>query len=201
MITLTDFLTNELKKYNLQVNKKNLAKLRHKYTKELKAKNLWDKAEIKLIEKSKTRIFKEKDLEQISYSLHNYMTNLVIKESGFSKSEIKKTQKENAQAIEEGREKWLEYIETHTPEEIYDNENYSDPAPSATKEQKKQGLNELMLTALFNKFFKMTPEQKNLFFNDLSTNNWDGEMFATDENWIISQKRLKHPEKYYYSER
>ena len=41
MITLNDFMSNELKTFHLPVNKKNLAKLRNKYTKELKSKNLW----------------------------------------------------------------------------------------------------------------------------------------------------------------
>lgn len=203
MFSLTEFITNELKNFHLRVNKKNLTKLRNKYTKELKARNLWNNAKTELIGKSKTKIFKKEDLENISRSFYDYMKNLVIEESGFSKKEILDTEKKITKEIEDSRTKWINFLETHTQDEIYEYEhqyNYV-PDPPANEQQKREGLNELMLTALFNKFFTMTDEQKEMFFNDLSTKYWNGEEMATSPNWIIGHKRLEHPEKYYYSEK
>ena len=131
------------------------------------------------------------------------MTNLVIQESGFSKQEILTEAKKNAQDIEDSQRDWIDFINTHTQEEVYDYQNrYNyDPAPPATEKQKRKGLNELMLKALFDKFFTMNDEQKELFFNDLSTNYWDYEEVGDNPNFVIGQKRLKNPEKYYYSEK
>ena len=203
MITLNDFMSNELKTFHLPVNKKNLAKLRNKYTKELKSKNLWNSTQTEINGKSKTKLFKEEDLQQISRKLYKYMTNLVIQESGFSRKEILTEAKKNSQELEDSQRNWIDFINTHTQDEVYAYEHRFDydPAPPANEQQKQKGLNELMLTALFNKFFNMTIEQKELFFNDLSTKYWDYEEVADNPNFIVSQKRLEHPEKYYYSEK
>ena len=203
MITLNDFMSNELKTFHLPVNKKNLAKLRNKYTKELKSKNLWNSTQTEINGKSKTKLFKEEDLQQISRKLYKYMTNLVIQESGFSRKEILTEAKKNSQELEDSQRKWIDFISTHTQDEVYDYAHRFDydPAPPAKEQQKQKGLNELMLTALFNKFFTMTSEQKELFFDDLSTKYWDYEEVADNPNFIVSQKRLERPEKYYYSEK
>ena len=203
MITLNNFMINELKSFHLPVNKKNLAKLRNKYTKELKSRKLWENAQTEITGKSKTKLFKEDDLKAISRTLYKYMTNLVIQESGFSKKEILNESKKNAQEIEDSQRNWIEFINTHTQDEVYAYEHQDDydPAPPATKQEKQKGLNELMLTAIFNRFFTMSEEQKELFFGDLSTKYWDYEEVGDNPNFIISQKRLRHPEKYYYSER
>ena len=203
MVTLNNLMISELRAFHLPVNKKNLAKLRNKYTKELKAQQLWENAQTEIRGKSKTKLFKQEDLQQISRKFYKYMTNLVIQESGFSKQEILTEAKKNAQDIEDSQRDWIDFINTHTQEEVYDYQNrYNyDPAPPATEKQKRKGLNELMLKALFDKFFTMNDEQKELFFNDLSTNYWDYEEVGDNPNFVIGQKRLKNPEKYYYSEK
>lgn len=133
------------------------------------------------------------------------MTNLVIQESGFSKREILSEGEKNNQEIEEEERKWIDFVSTHTQDEVYAYEHRYDydPAPPVSEltQQRQKGLNELMLTALFNKFFTMTEDQKEMFFNDLSTKYWDAREKAGDPNWIIAHKRLEHPGKYYYSER
>ena len=47
----------------------------------------------------------------------------------------------------------------------------------------------------------MTPEQKNTYLRDYASNFQDADLTYNDDNWIISQERLKHPEKYYYNKK
>ena len=85
-------------------------------------------------------------------------------------------------------------------EEYYNySKNQEDDYGPENGEALKNSLRDLMIEALFNKFFTMTPEQKNLFAHDRGTLYWPGEESITSETVIIAKKRLKHPEKYYYS--
>lgn len=200
MISLKDFTSNELEKYHIPVNKKNLDKLRNKFTKELKTSDLWNNASTQLIGRNQTKFFKEEDLEKISKKLSSYLIKLSIKEAGLDPKKIEKLKKQHQQDLDTAEEKWFNYISTHSQEEI-ENDLYNNAKPKLTTIEKHQALNELMIQALFNKFFTMTPEQKNTYLRDYASNFQDADLTYNDDNWIISQERLKHPEKYYYNKK
>lgn len=200
MISLKDFTSNELKKYHIPVNKKNLDKLRNKFTKELKEQHIWEKAPTKLIGRNLTKFFNEKDLTTIAKKLNPYLVKLSIKEAGLDPKKIEKIKKQHQQDLDTAEENWFNYISTHSQDEI-ENDLYNNPEPKLTIAQKHQALNELMLQALFNKFFTMTNEQKNTYLRDYASNFQDADLTYNDDNWIISQERLKHPEKYYYNKK
>lgn len=199
MITLTQFLENELRKHNLPVTKKNLENLRSRYRLQLDRLNLWDTAEKKLIGRSITRLFNEEDLTNIAHSkeIQQYMEKLTqkiaIEKSGLTKQQFYKLQTKLNHEIEEAKE---EFYKEEPLEE--------DPAPSAKNipfVNKQKALHDLMLEALFSKFFTMTQEQKNQFFEDFATSYWDQEIIKDNPTWTSAQARLTHPDKNYYTER
>lgn len=183
MYTLTDFIINELEKYNLPVTKKNLAKLRNKYTRELKKENLWETAETKLIGRAQTKIFKEKDLTKIAKKFISYMKKQVVKQSPYNKHEIEKFSKEIQSNIDDNEQEFLKKLSNQQPKF------------ETTKKQKKEALNNLMLEAIFNHFFKMSPQQKKTFEKDISAQNLDPELHTKDPQYLISMKRLQNKHK------
>ena len=198
MISLKDFIINELETYHIPVNKKNLAKLRSHFTKELKYKKLWDQAPTKLVERSKTKTFKKEDLEAIAKSLSPYLINLSIKASGLDPKKIEALQKKHQQKLDDAEEEWITYISTHSQRQI-ENDLHNDPTPKLSTDQKYQALNFLMTQAIFDRFFTMTKEQKDLYLHDFASTKQDSDLTYNDKGWIIAQERLKKPEKYYYS--
>lgn len=207
MTTLTRFIEDRIKIYGIPVkqeNKKKLfAKIRAKYTNILKnnepfkSNHTWKNAPTILIERSKTKNFKTKDLLEADRQAYKYMTNLAIKSSNLNPKEIKSEVAKEEKALND----YYNKISNMSQEEYY---NYSkqdqdDNYGPETGEALKNSLRDLMIEALFNKFFTMTPEQKDLFAHDRGTLYWPGEEAITSETAIIAKKRLKHPEKYYYS--
>lgn len=201
MITLTQFLENELRKYHLPVNKKNLGNLRSRYRRQLGRLRLWDTAEQKVIGRSKTRVFDEEDLINIAHSreIQNYMDKLTkkiaLKQSGLTKQEFNKLQAKLNREIDEA------------DEELYKQETFdidAEIAPSAKNipfANKQKALHNLMLEAIFSKFFTMTEEQKKQFFEDFAASYWDNEIIRDNPAWTSAQARLTHPDKNYYTER
>lgn len=192
MITLKDFIIKTLKENHIPITEKNIAKLRYKYTRKLKEKNLWTTALTKKIDRNETKFFKEEDLNSISQDIKPYLTRISIKEAGFDPKKVEKLKKKRAGELEDAR---LEMINNFTSP---DKEKPIEP--KLTEKQKKTALNTLMLTAIFDHFFTMTPQQKDLFLHDYQNSLLDSDFTAT-ENWIMSQERLKAPEKYYYSKK
>lgn len=193
MITLKDFIIQTLKENYIPITEKNIAKLRYKYTRKLKENNLWTTAKTIKIDRNETKLFKENDLNNISQDIKPYLTRLSIKEAGFDPKKVEKLKKKRAEELEDAR---LEMIN-----DMISSDKKEDPIePKLTEKQKENALNTLMLTAIFKHFFTMTPEQKELFLHDYQKSFLDPD-FTANEGWIISQERLKEPEKYYYSKK
>ena len=197
MITLKDFIIKTLKENHIPITEKNIAKLRYKYTRKLKENNLWTTAKTIKIDRNETKLFKEDDLNNISQDIKPYLTRLSIKEAGFDPKEVEKLKKKRAGELEDARLKMINKIMSS------DKKSFSkkDPIePKLTENQKQKALDRLMLTAIFNHFFTMTAKQKELFLQDYQKSFLDPD-FTANEGWIISQERLKEPEKYYYSKK
>lgn len=196
MITLKDFIIKTLKENNIPTTEKNIAKLRYKYTRKLKENNLWTTAKTIKIDRNETKLFKEDDLNNISQDIKPYLTRLSIKEAGFDPKEVKKLKKKRAGELEDARLKMINSF-------LLDDKSTSKEnpiEPKLTESQKQKALDRLMLTAIFNHFFTMTAKQKELFLQDYQINFIDSD-FTISNEWIMSQERLKEPEKYYYSKK
>lgn len=197
MITLKDFIIKTLKENRIPITEKNIAKLRYKYTRKLKENNLWSTALTKKIDRNETKFFKKDDLNSISQDIKPYLIKLSIKEAGFDPKEIEKLKKKRASELEDAR---LEMINSFLTDDKKSTSKKDLLEPKLTESQKQKALDRLMLTAIFNHFFTMTPEQKELFLHDYQKSFLDPD-FTANESWIISQERLKEPEKYYYSKK
>lgn len=195
MITLKDFIIKTLKENSIPITEKNIAKLRYKYTRKLKENNLWTTAKTIKIDSTKTKLFKESDLNIISQDIKTYLTRLSIKEAGFDPKKVERLKKKRAGELEDAR---LEMINSFLSDDEKSTSKKDLLEPKLTESQKRKALDRLMLTAIFNHFFTMTPEQKELFLHDYQKSFLDPD-FTANEGWIISQERLKEPEKYYYS--
>ncbi len=206
MTTLNHFIEERIKLYGISIKEKNkkkvFAKIRAKYTSILKnnepfkSSQTWEKAPTILIERSKTKNFKTEDLLEADRQAYNYMINLAIKSSNLDPKEIKTEVINQEKALND----YYDKISNMSQEEYYNySKNQEDDYGPENGEALKNSLRDLMIEALFNKFFTMTPEQKNLFAHDRGTLYWPGEESITSETVIIAKKRLKHPEKYYYS--
>lgn len=197
MITLKDFIIQTLRENHIPINEKNIAKLRYKYTRKLKENNLWTSAKTIKIDRNETKLFNKNDLNIISQDIKPYLTRISIKEAGFDPKDIEKLKKKRAGELEDAR---LEMINSFLSDDEKSTSKKDSLEPKLTKSQKQKALNRLMLTAIFNHFFTMTPEQKELFLHDYQKSFLDPD-FTANEDWIISQERLKAPEKYYYSKK
>lgn len=206
MTTLNHFIEERIKIYGISIKEKNkkkvFAKIRAKYTSILKnnepfkSSQTWEKAPTILVERSKTKNFKTEDLLEADRQAYNYMINLAIKSSNLDPKEIKTEVINQEKALND----YYDKISNMSQEEYYNySKNQEDDYGPENGEALKNSLRDLMIEALFNKFFTMTPEQKNLFAHDRGTLYWPGEESITSETVIIAKKRLKHPEKYYYS--
>lgn len=197
MTTLNDFIIKTLKKNHIPITEKNMAKLRYKYTRTLKENDLWTTAKTIKIDSTKTKLFKESDLNKISQDIKPYLTRLSIKEAGFDPKKIEKLKRKRAGELEDARLEMINSFLTDDKKNIIKEDLIE---PKLTESQKQKALDELMLTAIFNHFFTMTPQQKELFLQDYKTNFLDSDFTASNE-WVIAQERLKAPEKYYYSKK
>lgn len=206
MTTLNHFIEERIKIYGISIKEKNkkkvFAKIRAKYTSILKnnepfkSSQTWEKAPTILVERSKTKNFKTEDLLEADRQAYNYMISLAIKSSNLDPKEIKTEVINQEKALND----YYDKISNMSQEEYYNySQNQNDDYGPESGEALKNSLRDLMIEALFNKFFTMTPEQKNLFAHDRGTLYWPGEESITSETVIIAKKRLKHPEKYYYS--
>lgn len=72
-ISLSVYVENILNEFNISNDKLTFKKVRIKYERELKKRDLWDKAEIKLEDSLKPRVFFEKDLRSITISIVDYL--------------------------------------------------------------------------------------------------------------------------------
>lgn len=192
MITLKDFIIKTLKENHIPITEKNIAKLRYKYTRKLKENNSWTSAKTVKIDRNETKLFKEDDLNNISQDIKPYLTRISIKEAGFNPKDIEKLKKKRAGELEDARLEMINNLTSSDKEKPIE--------PKLTEKQKENALNTLMLTAIFNHFFTMTPQQKDLFLHDYQSYFIDPDFTASNE-WIIAQERLKKPEKYYYSKK
>jgi putative uncharacterized protein orf8 len=170
--TLTDFVEQQMTKFGIEKNEKNFSKLRIKCTRALKNLNIWDQAKTELIGKKYTKVFGRQEL----IALYNEVESYLLKHSNIDIAKLKAHRREHAQYMDDlfaGR------FDKH----------YPDPyeAPKVSSQEKM----EVMITALFEKFFE--PLDLKTWNDDIATTFFLGPEDADNIDYFLAYDRLKNP--------
>lgn len=213
--SLNEFSTKQLQNYNLPVTEKNLKKLRRKFTSVLKndeyfyKKQVWQKTKSKTIGRNRIKLFDSEDLTILEQKIRPYMEKQVIKDASMPvnqlKKEIKKNRsilaKEDVEMVKAQDKLAKELSNPKSPMWNSFSQTTTDHHPSIynqTEETLRDEINQIMLEALFNKFFIPAPNWKKRFVHDYNL-VYDP---AADQNidsplYIDAKYRLTHPKSYY----
>ena len=149
--TLTQFIDEQCTKLNLKKDQKTLMKMRTKFVRTLKELGIWEKAETRLIDRSKTKVFTNAQLYELHQAVRPYLLKLLPEHE---RLEIEQTQENNLniikEHIDEVETKLTLSMENYDLDEYkkYIEKQYEPPIPT------QEEINSLMLEALFLKFFE-----------------------------------------------
>lgn len=175
--TLTEFVEEQLTKFDIPDTEKNHNKLRIKFTRTLKKLGIWDKAETKLIGRKHTKVFTEMQLQQ----LYNKVEPYLLKHSDIDEEEL--------EAYRSKLEDFLEKSYDSSEEDFIGQQKEENPfqPPKVTKKEAMQ----VMLTALFEKFFEPLDLKK--WNDDLALTFFTDYIDADSVDYFLASKRLKDP--------
>lgn len=88
---LTEFIEKQMTLYQIENNKKNFSKIYKKCQRTLISLGFWDKAEIRLVGKSKTKFFNKNEIETLKKATAEYFLKL----SKFDKAKFDKIKEDN----------------------------------------------------------------------------------------------------------
>lgn len=182
--TLTQFIEKQCTRFEIPNTEKNQRKLRIKFTRVLKKLGIWDNAESKLIGRKHTKVFTHEQLQELYRKVESYL----LKHSDIDIEEL-----------EEYRQNFESYIEeignqtNESHQQQLEAEQYEPP-----KVTKKEAM-EVMLTALFQKFFEPLDVQK--WNEDKATIHFAELTDMTDTDYILASMRLNNPVQSYTKEK
>lgn len=174
-ISLTEFIEKQMTFYQIENNKKNFGKIYRKCQRTLISLGFWEKAETRIVKKSKTKFFNENEIETLKKATAMYF----IKLSKFDKSILDKIKEDN----------WTNLFNNNDKNNIYN-------SPITQSE-----LITVMLTTLFEEKYtidtKLWAEDKN-FCNKLY--KYDDHVVQTEfinsYEYIIRNNRLSNTQNY-----
>lgn len=171
--TLTQFVAEQIERFEIDDNPKTINKIRIKCTRVLKELGMWDNAETKLIGRKKTKVFSEEQLSKLYSVIEPYL----IKISNIDLSDYN-----------EYLSKYREYMDKMLAgnyEDDIDEEQYT--SPRVTKEE----MRDVMIEALFS-----------LYFDPLDITQWNKDkdltfqtdpIYADNVDYYQALKRLNNP--------
>lgn len=182
MQTLTQFVDNQIKKYDLS-NKfvdedKQFFKIRIKAQRELEKLGYWKNAKTETIGKAKTRVFTNEQLGKLEVEMTPYLEKLSTKANKLNYSQVK----DLASKIADGENK------TPTEEKLEQfHKGNETQAPIISKKDVEQKKQQIMFEALFEHFF--TPVNTKKLENLMIT------IELTDDEFkkASALKELNHP--------
>ena len=197
--TLTQFIDEQCTKLNLKKDQKTLMKMRTKFVRTLKELGIWEKAETRLIDRSKTKVFTNAQLYELHQAVRPYLLKLLPEHE---RLEIEQTQENNLniikEHIDEVETKLTLSMENYDLDEYkkYIEKQYEPPIPT------QEEINSLMLEDLFLKFFETINIKQ--WSDDLALidfiDPYDSDE-VTDIINIKAQNRLKDKIKAYVKEK
>ena len=136
---LSDFMDDMIQKYQIEETKDIQKKLRIKFVRELEAMGEWEKANSKTFGRNRTKVFNYEILDRLEKRCERYL----VKKSGFDFDKFKdyKSNIDSENYFEEATEDELK--------DMHERAVFRSWAGSISKEE----IRDVMLTALFEKFF------------------------------------------------
>ena len=170
--TLSEFVEQQMTKFGIEKNEKNFSKLRIKFTRVLKDLKIWDQAETKLIGKKHTKVFSRQQL----IALYNEVESYLLKHSDIDIAKLETHRREHAQYMDDLFSGKFDK---------YDLDPYE--APKVSPQEKM----EVMITALFEKFFE--PLDLKTWNEDKATTFYLGPEDADNIDYFLASERLNNP--------
>ena len=181
--TLTQFIEEQCTRFEIPNTEKNQRKLRIKFTRTLRKLDIWDNAESKLIGRKHTKVYTPQQ-QQLYIKVESYL----LKHSDIDIEELEEYRQNFENYIEEIHGQTNESHQQQLEAEQYE-------APKVTKREAM----EVMLTALFEKFFEpLDIEQWN---KDKATTHFAELSDMTDTDYILACIRLNNPTTSYTKEK
>jgi len=182
--TLTDYVNTQIEKYDIPDTEKNRSKLRIKFTRELQKLGYWETAEKKVIGRNETRLFSDQQLNDLSIEVEPYL----LKQGNVDIEELEKYRQNFENYVEDIHNQTNESHQQQLEEEQYQ-------SPRVTKREAM----EVMLTALFEKFFEPLDVQK--WNQDKATIHFAELTDMTDTDYVLASMRLNNPVQSYTKEK
>lgn len=176
LTTLTEFVEEQLTRFDIPNTEKNHNKLRIKFTRTLKELGIWDTAETKLIGRKHTKVFTYKQLQQLYSKVEPYL----LKHSNINTEELESYRRSVGDYLEELNNMTNDKYEEQLLEAQYE-------PPKVTRSEAM----EVMLTALFEKFFE--PLDTRQWNKDKETDFFTDPMDYDTLDYFSAQKRLNNP--------
>jgi putative uncharacterized protein orf8 len=185
---LSEFIDDMIQKYQIEETKNIKKSLRRKFVTELEAMGQWDKANSKTFGRNRTKVFNYEILDRLEKRCERYL----VKKSGFDFDKFKdyKSNIDSENYFEEATEDELK--------DMHERAVFRSWAGSISKEE----IRDVMLTALFEKFFTsidIEQWQKDSDFLTIVDANDDGE--SSFEYYRAKERYSSHNKSAYYKER
>ena len=136
---LSEFIDDMIQKYQIEETKNIKKSLRRKFVTELEAMGQWDKANSKTFGRNRTKVFNYEILDRLEKRCERYL----VKKSGFDFDKFK-DYKSNINS-----ENYFEELAEDELKDMHERAVFRSWAGSISKEE----IRDVMLTALFEKFF------------------------------------------------
>ena len=136
---LSEFIDDMIQKYQIEETKNIKKSLRRKFVTELEAMGQWDKANSKTFGRNRTKVFNYEILDRLEKRCERYL----VKKSGFDFDKFK-DYKSNINS-----ENYFEELAEDELKDMHEKAVFRSWAGSISKEE----IRDVMLTALFEKFF------------------------------------------------
>lgn len=164
---------------------------RQKISRALKDSGLWDKGIPKIVGKKTIMFFTEQQRQELlsEKSLYNYLRDRSQSDEIKNSKRYDEIQKD----IEKRRIAHIEYLDS------LETGNHNENIPIITDKEFRDYKRDMMITALFEKFF--TPIDDALLLNDLYQVQIIKNELSLQVEDIEAENRLSHPNLYYYKEK
>ena len=185
---LSEFIDDMIQKYQIEETKNIKKSLRRKFVTELEAMGQWDKANSKTFGRNRTKVFNYEILDRLEKRCERYL----VKKSGFDFDKFK-DYKSNIDS-----ENYFEELTEDELKDMHERAVFRSWAGSISKEE----IRDVMLTALFEKFF--TPidvEQWQKDSDILTIVGVTDDRESSFEYYRAKERYSSHNKSAYYKER
>lgn len=185
---LSEFIDDMIQKYQIEEIKNIKKSLRRKFVTELEAMGEWDKAKYKTFGRNRTKVFNYEILDRLEERCQRYL----VKKSGFDFDKFK-DYKSNIDS-----ENYFEELTEEELKDMHERAVFRSWAGSISKEE----IRDVMLTALFEKFF--TPidvEQWQKDSDILTIVGVTDDRESSFEYYRAKERYSSHNKSAYYKER